>query len=217
MTLMCRGGEDYLIRMETYILMTSEFHITETNLGATACAAIADRPRPRVLIGGLGMAYTLRAALDVLPADARVRVAELNPAVDHWCRTHLAALTDSSVTDPRVTVEITDVARPIKAAAKGDCPPFDAIVLDLYQGTDDANHDPDHPFFGAAALERSRRALTDGGVLGVWTETPDGAFEKRLDSVGFDVVRTRPGKGGPYHAVYLARKVADSSGRRRRR
>ena len=158
-----------------------------------------------MLIGGLGMAFTLRAALDALSPDARVTVAELNPAVERWCRGPLRGLTDGAVEDPRVEVRIGDVAQVIAQAAHGRGV-YDAIVLDLYQGTHDANDDPLDPFYGRKALENTRKALRDDGVFAVWTEFPDPVFEKRLATVGFDCRRTSPGKGGPRHIVYVATK-----------
>jgi len=211
-----KGGErDFLIRMPSYILMTSEYHVSETALGASAAERIARRPHPRMLIGGLGMAYTLRAALDVLPPHAEVTVAELNPAVVRWCRTELAALNGFPLDDPRVRVEVGDVARVIAAATRPGAPRYDAIVLDLYQGTEDANSQPDHPFYGFAALERTHRALAKGGVLAVWTETSDAGFEKRAATAGFDLRRTRPGDAGPRHTVYLATRNGTGSPRSR--
>jgi spermidine synthase len=210
MILLKASDEDFLIRMPSYILMTSEYHVSESALGANAAQRIADRPRPRMLIGGLGMAYTLRAALDALPPHAEVTVAELNPAVVRWCRTELAALNGFPLDDPRVTVHVGDVARVIAAAGRRGAKRFDAIVLDLYQGTEDANSQPDHPFYGFRALERTWNALTDDGVLAVWTETSDAGFEKRMGTIGFDFRRTKPGDAGPRHTVYLATR--NSSG-----
>jgi hypothetical protein len=206
MTLMQRG-EELIIRMPSYILMSSHSHLSEAALGRTACTNLGNRKTPRVLIAGLGMGFTLKAALDVLPQNAKVTVAELNPIIVEWCRGPLSELTDMAITDPRVDIRVTDVARLIgSAAATG--PRYDAIVLDLYQGTHDANIDPEHPFYGRRAVERTRRALTDDGIFAVWTEHADRPFEARLRSTGFTVQRTRPGKGGPRYVVYLARSAA---------
>ncbi len=206
MTLMRQEGGDFIIRMEHYILMSSRYFLTEQALAHSALGALGRRPDPVVLIGGLGMGYTLRSALDVLPAEARVVVAELNPVVADWCMGPLAELTKSAVGDPRVEVRITDVAKEISQAT-GKTKKYDAIILDLYQGTHDANTNPRHPFYGRDALERTRAALEKGGVLGVWTEDTDPRFEKRLKTVGFDVKRSRPGKGGPRHVIYTAKKA----------
>jgi len=215
MTLQMRVDGDFVIAMPDYVLMNSRLNRTEVALGASACRLLEAGPRPAVLIGGLGMAFTLRAALDELPPGARVTVAELNPTVVEWCRGPLAHLTSSAVDDPRVEVRVTDVAELIAGAARMSRR-YDAIVLDLYQGTHDANRQPDHPFYGRQALERTHRAITEGGVLAVWTEHPDHRFERRLQSAGFEVQRTRPGKGGPRHAVYLARPLPSRQRRRGR-
>jgi spermidine synthase len=213
MTLQVRDDGQYVIAMPDYYLMHSRLNRTELALGSSACRMLETDDAPEVLIGGLGMAFTLRAALDELPAGARVTVAELNPTVVRWCRDEIAHLTDRAVDDPRVHLHIGDVAALIRSAAEGR-QKYDAVVLDLYQGTHDANRRPDHPFYGRPALERTRAALRPRGVLAVWTEHPDRRFEERVAKAGFEVQRTRPGKGGPRHAVYLARRIES---RRRRR
>jgi spermidine synthase len=145
------------------------------------------------------MGYTLRAALDALPRNARVVVAEIEPAIVRWCRGPLAGLHRRAVDDPRVTIRMEDVAQGIARAET----PFDAIVLDLFEGPRTANQAREDPFYGPQALERTRAALTPGGVFAVWSEDADPAFAKRLRSAGFTVETLRPGKGGPRHVVYL--------------
>jgi len=208
MTLMQRGDREFTIKMESFVLMNSRLNLTEVALAGSACEALGSRRKPRVLIGGLGMAFTLKAALDALPPDAQVTVAEINPVVERWCRGPLRDLTDGAVEDPRVEVRIGDVSQVIGQAARGRHT-FDAIILDLYQGTHDANDDPRDPFYGRTALETTRDALKDDGVFAVWTEFADSAFEKRLRNVGFDCRCTSPGKGGPRHIVYLATKIGE--------
>jgi len=204
-----RGDDEFLITVAGRVLMASAAHRSEAFLASAACSRLTARPRPRVLIGGLGMGYTLRAALDSLPAAARVTVAELTPKVLDWCRGPLAALTAGAVDDPRVRVEIADVADLIAvAAAKGTAKaggePWDAILLDLYEGPREASDELGAPFYGRRALETTRAALAPGGVFAVWSEDPDAAFEKRLAATGFRVERRRPRSGGPRHVVYLA-------------
>jgi spermidine synthase len=198
-----RGARDFLITVGGRVLMTSVAHRSEDALAARACAALAGRARARLLLGGLGMGFTLRAALDALGADARVAVAELNPQVVQWCRGPLRALTDGAVDDPRVTVEIVDVSRAIAEAPPGA---FDAIVLDLYEGPHAATQTADDPLYGAAAIARARRALRDGGTFAVWSEEADRGFEERLCAAGLIVARERAGRGGRRHVVYLARR-----------
>lgn len=202
-----RGERDFLILISGRVLMNSSASRSELALGDLACRAVASRPRPRVLIGGLGMGLTLRAALDALPPDAEVVVAELNPVVVEWCRGPLAGLTQNAAGDPRVAVVIADVAAVIADTAGGRS--FDAVIIDLYEGPGsgtDAVHDP---FYGHRALQRTAAALSDGGVFAAWGEQPDGAFEKRLRTAGFEFDRLRPGRGGMRHVVYIARARAD--------
>lgn len=202
-----RGDDEFLIVIAGRVLMTSAARRSEEALATLALASI-DSSAPRVLIGGLGMAYTLRAALDALPANARVTVAELNPVVATWCRGPMAALTANAASDPRVTITIVDVARAIATAKAG----YDAILLDLYEGPNAQTQRADDPFYGAAALARSKAALRPGGVLAVWSEDPDAGFARRFEKAGFAVTTHRSGKGGRSHVVYLGR-VEDSAPR----
>jgi len=157
-----------------------------------------------VLVGGLGMGFTLRAALDQLPTKAEVVVAEINPVVVRWCQGPLAELTGRAVEDRRVSVVMEDVAAVIADAGRSGRP-FDAVILDLYEGPRESGQGEGDPFYGRRALERTRAALAPGGVFAVWSEDADDAFEKRLAVAGFEVKREKPGKGGPRHVVYVAR------------
>lgn len=195
------GTPDFVITVAGRVLMSSMAHLTEVAVAEIACGEIAGRERPRVLIGGLGMGFTLRAALDALPRSGRVVVAEINEAVVRWCRGPLAPLTNRAAQDSRSRIVLKDVAQVI---AEAGAEPFDAIILDLYEGPRSATQGREDPFYGPAALKRTRAALNPGGVLAVWSEDPDAAFEKRLRTGGFDVQRRKPGKGGPRHSVYLA-------------
>src|SRR3989304_6480048 len=129
-----RGERDFLIIIDGGVLMNSSANRAEIALGEGACRAVAARHRPRVLIGGLGMGLTLRAALDSLPPAAQVVVAELNPVVVRWCRGPIGELTGSAVDDPRVTVVIDDVSSVIAKASKPGAERFDAVIIDLYEG-----------------------------------------------------------------------------------
>jgi spermidine synthase len=196
-----RGDGAFLIVIAGRVLMTSNDRRSEQALATLACQGLAAR-RPRVLIGGLGMGYTVRAALDALPAAAEVVVAELTPEIEAWCRGPLAPLTGAALDDPRVRVVIGDVARVIAGAPRGH---YDAILLDLYEGPHAATQHTDDPFYGKAALAASRAALAAGGVLAVWSEDPDDAFAHRLATAGFEVEVRRLGKPRR-HVVYLARR-----------
>jgi len=194
-----RGERDFLIVIDGRVLMTSSERRSEEALATLACAPIVKRTAPRVLIGGLGMAYTLRAALDALPAAAAVVVAELTPEVEIWCRGELSQLTNAAVADPRVEVRIDDVAKIISTAARGE---YDAIILDLYEGPHAATQRPDDPFYGRAALARSHAALVTGGILAVWSEEPDAGFARRFTAAGF-VVATHALGSSRTHVVYV--------------
>lgn len=199
-----RRGEELVIVVGGRVLMNSALHLTEIAVAQAACERVAGRGRPQVLIGGLGMGYTLRASLDALPRSARVTVAEIDPNIVRWCRGPLAGLTGGAVEDPRVTIALADVAQVIAGAAREKGRRFDAIILDLYEGPREATQAREDPFYGPRALETTRGALTPGGVFAVWSEDHDAAFEKRLRAAGFQVERRRPGKGGPRHVIYLA-------------
>ncbi len=196
-----RGEQDFLIVIDGRVLMTSVAHASEDELARLACAPLKDHKRPRVLIGGLGMGYTLRAALDQLPATAEVRVVDLNPDVIAWCRGPLAALSTRAVDDARVTVEVADVASVIARARN-----YDAIVLDLYEGPKPANNRRHDPLYGAAALKNAAAALAPGGILAVWSEDADPTFETRLGAAGFTAAVVRVRRGGRSHVVYTGHR-----------
>jgi spermidine synthase len=166
-----------------------------------------------VLLGGLGMGYTLRAALDRLPPDGKVVVVDLNPVVVDWCRGPLATLTGNALGDRRVAVRVDDVAKVIAGSDPGA---WDAIVLDLYEGPHQATNLPGDPLYGTRALERSRITLRPQGVLAVWSEEPDRAFEHRLTTAGFAMEKHRAGRGRS-HIVYLGRPETKKVSARRGR
>jgi len=195
-----RGEQDFLITIGGRILMTSVAHRSEDALADIACRALPPGSAPRVLVGGLGMGYTLRATLDRLPPRAKVDLVDLNAAVVSWCRGPLAVLTAAAIDDRRVSVEVADVSRVIAAAPPGS---YDAILLDLYEGPHQATNHPNDPLYGTSALERTHRALRTGAVLAVWSEEVDRPFERRLAAAGFQV-RTHRARGGRTHVIYAA-------------
>lgn len=214
-----RGEGDFLITIDGRILMNSLANRSECVLSELACAAIGKRKAPRVLIGGLGMGCTLKAALDVLPDSASIQVAELNEVILGWCKGPLAALTDNAVSDPRVSVNLEDVSQVIMKAAVGeDTDRFDAIILDLYEGPFESDGGKGEAFYGNSALQLTHAALAPGGVFAVWSEDPDKSFEGRLKSAGFSFEKERPGRGGLRHLVYIARRLErpGSSGKSKR-
>jgi spermidine synthase len=206
-----RGEKDFLITIAGRILMSSAAHRSEDALAELACAGIRKRRNARVLVSGLGMGFTLRAALDHLGPDAEVTVAELNSVVVDWCREGpLAPLTGAAARDPRVTVEVVDVAAHIAAvAADPSAPHYDAIVLDMYQGPQ-VNVRPSDPLYGGAAVKRTKNALTRGGVFAIWCEGASAGFERNLRAAGLDHRLERAGRGGRIHYLYIARESAPS-------
>ena len=203
-----RGEGDFLILINNRVLMNSSANRSELALGELACREVAARTRPRVLIGGLGTGLTLRAALDSLPATARVVVAEINSAVVTWCRGPLAELSGNAADDPRVFIVNDDVAAVIAKAAGPGGERYDAIIIDLYEGPHAGTDVSNDPFYGSRALKKTAAALSSGGVFSVWGEATDTSFERRLRAVGFMVTAQRPGRGGLRHVVYVAKAPA---------
>jgi spermidine synthase len=209
-----RGTRDCLITIDGRVLMNSLDHRSEVALGALAAARIAGAARPRVLVGGLGMGFTLRALLDALPGSATVQVAELNPVIVAWCRGPIADLTGAAVADPRVTVTLGDFADALRAAAKR--PPLDAIVIDLYVGPD-GDPRPRDPLYGAEACERAFAALRPGGVFAVWGESFSEGYARLLRGAGFTVEREHPARGSRRFVVYLATRPPEGRPAAKRR
>jgi spermidine synthase len=197
-----RRGEEYSIMLGAVELMNSRLGGSEEALATLACGRIAGRSRPHILIGGLGMGFTLRAALAALRADAELTVAELVPAVVAWARGPMAHIFANSLDDPRVRIVETDVADLIGPQAR-----YDAILLDVDNGPDGLSRAANDRLYGRAGLASARTALRPGGILAIWSSAPDPAFTRRLRSAGFAVeevpVRAR-GDRGPRHTVWLA-------------
>lgn len=198
-----RRGAEYSLRVGGLELMNSRQHGSEEALAALAVREHAGTVR-NVLIGGLGMGFTLRAALDALPAGARVTVAELVPAVIEWNRGHLGHLAGDPLADPRTTVVAADVAVLLRRAARA----YDLILLDTDNGPEGTTRDGNERLYSAVGLRTARAALRPGGLLAVWSAFRSPAFTKRLASAGFSVeektVRAR-GERGARHVVWLAR------------
>jgi spermidine synthase len=199
-----RRGEEFSIRLGQTELMNTRLSGSEEALAALACGRLDDRAEPDILIGGLGMGFTLRAALAALPTGARITVAELVPSVVTWARGPLAHVFGSSLTDPRVAIRETDVAEIIHASRAG----FDAILLDVDNGPDGLTSSANDRLYDKTGLHAARAALRPGGVLAVWSAEPSIAFSKRLATAGFDVeevsVRAHRGRSGARHRIWLA-------------
>lgn len=196
-----RDEKDFLITIAGRVLMNSLANRSEVVLGELGCREARKKPAPNVLLGGLGMGYTLRGALDVLPKGAILTVVELTAAVEGWCRGPIKHLSGDALADPRVSVVLDDIARFLKAASPAS---YDAIVLDLYEGPHSHTDPVSDPFYGKKALAAFHRALKTRGTLAVWSEQTDRSFEERLRREGFKPELLRPGRGGLRHAVYLA-------------
>ena len=199
---LARRGDEFSIRLGGAELMNSRLSASEEALATLACARLSGNSAPRILIGGLGMGFTLRAALGVLGPKARVVVAELLPAVVTWARGPMADLFAECLDDPRVSVEVADVAKLIRAGR------WDAILLDVDNGPEAMTQSANDGLYGAAGLASARQGLNRGGVLAVWSQGPEPAFVKRLQRGGFDVdevkVAAHRGKSGRRHVIWLA-------------
>lgn len=186
-------------------LMNTRTHGSEEQLAELTCPRIADLPRPRVLIGGLGMGFTLAAALRNLGPTAEVVVAELVPGVIKWNRGELGAHAGHPLQDPRTSVYEGDVAERIRA----DSNAFDAILLDVDNGPDGLTQDANSWLYAPAGLQAALKALRPGGLLAVWSAGPDPRFTIRLRKAGFKVeersVRAHGNKGAR-HVIWVAEK-----------
>ncbi|HEY7809485.1 MAG TPA: hypothetical protein VIA98_03785 [Allosphingosinicella sp.] len=198
-----RRGEEFSIALGGNELMNSRKSGSEEALAELGCAGLAGQAKARVLIGGLGMGFTLRAALAVLPQGAEVTVAELVPAVVAWARGPMAHLHEGTLDDPRVTIAEGDVARLMGARGA-----WDAILLDVDNGPDGLTVEANDGLYSARGLAAARAALRPGGVLAIWSAAPDSAFTNRLRRAGFAVeehrARAARGKGG-HHLIWIAR------------
>jgi spermidine synthase len=201
-----RRGADFMIVLDRNELMSTRMSGSEVALGTMTCDRLADRAAPRLLIGGYGMGFTLRAVLETLGPDAAITVAELVPGIIDWARGPMAALADGCLDDPRVTLEMTDVGLAIRAAPDT----YDAILLDVDNGPDGLTRPANDGLYGARGLAAARAALRPGGVLAIWSAAPDPVFARRLGQAGFAVdevrVRARDNGKGASHVIWFARR-----------
>jgi len=200
-----RRGREYSIQVDGNELMNSRVHGSEEALADLACAHVADRTSPRILIGGMGMGFTTAAALQRLGTDGRVVVAELVPAVVEWNRGALADLAGYPLEDCRVTVQEKDVALILRSERQA----YDAILLDVDNGPEAMTRRGNAWLYSRGGLEAAFNALRPKGVLAVWSAGPDRAFSERLRLAGFAVSEVRvPARGkehgGRQHTVWLA-------------
>ena len=205
--LMQRGAE-FSIRLGRDELMNSRLSATEQALATIACEKIRTRKRPNrrptILIGGLGMGFTLRAALTVLGKQAHIIVAELVPAVVAWARGPMAKLSGDSLTDPRVRIHEGDVGDLIRSGRLA----YDAILLDVDNGPQGMTRKTNDRLYDLKGLRAAHTALRPGGVLAVWSSGPDAKFTARLRKTGFKVdeipLRAKGPRGGARHFIWTA-------------
>jgi spermidine synthase len=206
-----RGGE-FSFRVDGSELMNSRAHGSEESLAELACARIASLACPQVLIGGLGMGYTLAAALSRLGAESRVVVAEISPAVVAWNRGPLGALTGHPLADDRVSVREVDVAQILLAEQRS----YDAVLLDVDNGPRGITRKSNDWLYTRTGLEAVLTALRTGGVFALWSASPDQTFARMLHKAGFEVeekrVRARGPREGGYHTIWIARRAIQPRG-----
>ena len=200
-------GKEFTIKLGQNELMSSRLYGSEEALATLSCARLKARPDPHLLIGGLGMGFTLRAALKVLGPQARITVAELVPAVIAWARGPMAELSGESLLDPRVDIREADVARLI-AGGRGT---YDAILLDVDNGPQGLTRQSNDALYDSSGLRTAFAALRPGGVLAVWSSHPDDRFAPRLRKAGFDTEEIKiraTGGGGARHVIWIATRPA---------
>jgi len=197
---------DYSIQVDGQELMNSRMFGSEKKLAELSCCEIAHRKKAAVLIGGLGMGYTLSAALETLSPDADIIVSELIPAVVEWNREVLGGLADHPLKDARVSVRVEDVVPIIKNSKSA----FDAILLDVDNGPDSLTHEGNDRLYSLTGLTMIKRALRPGGVVAIWSASADTAFTQKLMRASFQVtekrVRARINNKGPMHTIWIAKK-----------
>ena len=199
-----RHTTEYVILADGRVLMSSRMHGSEDALAVLGCRRARTLAQPCVLVGGLGMGFTLRATLDILPTAARIVVAEIVPSVVEWNRGPLGALAGHPLDDSRVTVEERDVGATMQSIP--GC--FDAVLLDVDNGPAALSASSNDRLYGARGVAVARASLRPGGVLAVWSAKDDRRFEERLRAGGFSVqrerVRGREKRGGLKHTILVA-------------
>lgn len=201
-----RRGREYTINVDGSLLMNNLTHSSEDELARIVCARIKRRPAARVLVGGLGMGFTLAAALKAMGPDAKVETSELLPAVVEWNKTLIADLAGRPLDDPRASVIVQDIAQVIKTR-KGA---YDAILQDVDNGPEGQTMKANDWLYGDAGLAAAAASLRPKGILALWSAKPNKPFVKRLRKAGFDVeevpVRGRDRYRGAHHIVWVATK-----------
>lgn len=201
-----RHGRDFIIMLERNELMSSRMSGSEEALAEMTLDRLSDPANARLLIGGYGMGFTLRAALKRLGPKGWACVVELVPGIIEWARGPMAELADGCLDDPRTQLVMGDVGAEI-ARSRGS---WEAILLDVDNGPDGLTRDANNGLYTMRGLEKARAALAPGGVLAVWSAGPDPAFTRRMRDAGFAVeevqVRARQNGKGPRHVIWFGRK-----------
>ncbi len=201
-----RHGRDFSIRVDSHELMNSRAHGSEESLAELVCERVDGRRKPRILIGGLGMGFTLAEAIKRLGTTARIEVAELVPAVVEWNRGPLGELTGHPILDSRVTIHEADVARILKKNHRA----YDAVLLDVDNGPTGLTRKGNDWLYSHSGLNAAFKALQSEGILAVWSAGSDRAFKKRLSESGFEVEefrrRARGRHGGAWHTIWIAER-----------
>ena len=199
-----RRGAEFAMMLGQNELMNSRLSGSEEALATLACRRIAAVKRPHLLIGGLGMGFTLRAALAVLGPEARIVVAELVPAVIAWAKGPMADIFGDSLGDPRASIQSADVIEVIQSHPSA----FDAILLDVDNGPEGLIRKANDALYDMKGLKAIRKSLRPGGVAAVWSSGPNALFTKRLRDAGFDVnevaVRATTKRSGARHVIWFA-------------
>jgi spermidine synthase len=206
---LARRGDEHSLRIDGDVLMTSNSHESEEKLAERGCAGLGALPRARVLVGGLGMGFTARAALSALRPDAVVDVVELVGAVVRWNRQLIGHLADAPLLDPRVRVTEGDVADAIATAREH----YDAILLDVDNGPEPFTRRENKRLYSLEGLRRTREALRPNGVLAIWSTFASRAFTARLREAGLQtrLVRVRANRhSNRRHSLWLARRRSDA-------
>jgi len=201
-----RRGKEFSIKLGNNELMNSRLSGSEAALATLAAKKIEKVARPVVLIGGLGMGFTLRAALGAFGSRAQIVMTELVPAVVAWARGPMAEIFGDSLNDPRVSIREADVTEIIRAHRSK----FDAILLDVDNGPEGLTRKANDALYSSAGLNAAHAALRPGGVLAVWSSGPNPAFARRLRGAGFEVnevaIRATGRGGGARHVIWIATK-----------
>lgn len=200
-------GSEFVIALGDNQLMSNRLSATEQALATIACDGLRTAQKPLILIGGLGMGFTLRAALKILGPQARIAVAELVPAVVKWARGPMAEIFEGSLDDPRVTIHETDVGELIRAGKQA----YDAILLDVDNGPEGLSRVANDALYDDKGLRAAHAALRPGGVLAIWSSAPHPEFAARLRKTKFAVkeiaIRAKGPRGGAQHLMWTATRA----------